>query len=255
MKVSESVFIVTGGSSGLGAATVRRLHAGGARVAICDLDATRGEPLAAELGERSAFARTDVTSEADALVAVKTTLERFGAVHGLINCAGIGPAERVIGKNGPHRLESFARCVQINLIGTFNMIRLVASAMAGQEPNAGGERGVVVNTASIAAYEGQIGQSAYSASKAGIVGMTLPIARELARNAIRVVTIAPGLFLTPMMHSLPQEVQDTLANSIPFPSRLGQPEEFAALAQHVIENEMLNGATIRLDGAVRLAPR
>ncbi|HEX2494315.1 MAG TPA: SDR family NAD(P)-dependent oxidoreductase, partial [Steroidobacter sp.] len=205
MKVSESVFLVTGGSSGLGEATVRRLHGAGARVVICDVDAARGEALATELGSRAAFAKTDVTSESDARAAVQAARERFGAINGLVNCAGIGPAERVVGKAGPHRLESFARCVQVNLVGTFNMIRLAAEAMATQDAKEDGERGVIVNTASIAAYEGQIGQAAYSASKAGIVGMTLPIARELAKSGIRVVTIAPGLFLTPMMRGLPPE--------------------------------------------------
>lgn len=255
MKIKGSSFLVTGGSSGLGEATARRLHAGGANVVICDIDAARGELLAAELGERARFKQTDVTEPDNAVAAVDATRAAFGAIAGLVNCAGIGPAERVLSKAGPHRLDTFARCIQINLIGTFNMIRLAAAAMATQDAAADGERGVIVNTASIAAYEGQIGQAAYAASKAGIVGMTLPIARELARSGIRVVTIAPGLFMTPMMQSLPADVQDALGKSTPFPSRLGQPEEFAALAEHVIQNVMLNGETIRLDGAVRLAPR
>lgn len=255
MKIKGSSFLVTGGSSGLGEATARRLHAGGANVVICDIDAARGELLAAELGERARFKQTDVTEPDNAVAAVDATRAAFGAIAGLVNCAGIGPAERVLGKAGPHRLDTFARCIQINLIGTFNMIRLAAAAMATQDAAADGERGVIVNTASIAAYEGQIGQAAYAASKAGIVGMTLPIARELARSGIRVVTIAPGLFMTPMMQSLPADVQDALGKSTPFPSRLGKPEEFAALAEHVIQNVMLNGETIRLDGAVRLAPR
>lgn len=255
MKIKGSSFLVTGGSSGLGEATARRLHAGGANVVICDIDAARGELLAAELGERARFKQTDVTEPDNAAAAVDATRAAFGAIAGLVNCAGIGPAERVLSKAGPHRLDTFARCIQINLLGTFNMIRLAAAAMATQDAAADGERGVIVNTASIAAYEGQIGQAAYAASKAGIVGMTLPIARELARSGIRVVTIAPGLFMTPMMQSLPADVQDALGKSTPFPSRLGQPEEFAALAEHVIQNVMLNGETIRLDGAVRLAPR
>jgi len=255
MKLSDSVFIVTGGSSGLGAATVRRFHSSGARVLICDLEDIKGRALANELGERGLFLRTDVTSEADAIRAVQTAREQFGEVRGLVNCAGIGPAERVLGKGGPHSLEAFSRCVSVNLIGTFNMIRIVAAAMAAASPQPSGERGVIINTASIAAYEGQIGQAAYSASKAGIVGMTLPIARELARSAIRVVTIAPGLFATPMMQTLPAEAQEALGKATPFPPRLGLPEEYAALAQHIVENEMLNGATIRLDGAVRLAAR
>jgi NAD(P)-dependent dehydrogenase (short-subunit alcohol dehydrogenase family) len=255
MKVAGSTFIVTGGSSGLGEATVRRLHRAGARVLICDVDATRGEALAAEIGDCVEFRRTDVTSEADVRAAVQAAQLAFGTIEGLVNCAGIGPAERILGKNGPHRLESFARCIQVNLAGTFNMIRLAAETMATQSPRDHGERGVIVNTASIAAYEGQIGQAAYSASKAGIVGMTLPIARELAKNGIRVVTIAPGLFLTPMMQGLPIEAQQSLGLATPFPSRLGQPDEYAALVQHIVENVMLNGETIRLDGAVRLAPR
>jgi NAD(P)-dependent dehydrogenase (short-subunit alcohol dehydrogenase family) len=254
MKVTDSVFMVTGGSSGLGAATVRRLHAAGARVLICDLDAVKGNALVDELGERVRFATTDVTREDDAARAVEAAKTELG-IHGLVNCAGIGPAERVLGKSGPHRLETFARCVQINLVGTFNMIRLAAAAMAENAPNPASERGIIVNTASIAAYEGQSGQAAYAASKAGIVGMTLPIARDLARNGIRVVTIAPGLFLTPMMQALPADVQEALGKATPFPQRLGRPEEYAALVQHVVENEMLNGETIRLDGAVRLAAR
>lgn len=255
MKLIDSTFIVTGGSSGLGAATVRRFHAAGARVLICDLEDTKGRTLADELGDRARFLHTDVTSEKDANQAMRAAQENFGGLQGLVNCAGIGPAERVVGKAGPHSLESFSRCIHVNLIGTFNMIRVAALAMAAGSPRPNAERGVIINTASIAAYEGQIGQAAYSASKAGIIGMTLPIARELARSAIRVVTIAPGLFATPMMQALPPEVQDALGKATPFPPRLGQPEEYAALAQHILENEMLNGETIRLDGAVRLTAR
>ena len=255
MQISGSVFIVTGGGSGLGAATVRQLSAEGARVLIADVAVDKAEALASELGGSVRIARTDVTSEADAQSAVDAAQKHFGGLHGLINCAGIGPAERILGKNGPHALASFTRCVQINLIGSFNMIRLAAHAIAQQAPGTSDERGVIINTASIAAYEGQIGQAAYSASKAGIVGMTLPIARELARSGIRVVTIAPGLFLTPMMASLPAEVRDSLGKSTPFPMRLGRPDEFAALVAHIIGNQMINGETIRLDGAVRLAPR
>jgi NAD(P)-dependent dehydrogenase (short-subunit alcohol dehydrogenase family) len=255
MQISDSVFIVTGGSSGLGEATTRRFHNSGARIVIADVATERGEALAKELGERVRFQRTDVANEAEATATVQFAVAQFGAVHGLVNCAGIGPAERVLGKNGPHRLETFAKCIHVNLIGTFNMIRLTAAAMERNAPAASGERGVIVNTASIAAYEGQIGQAAYSASKAGIVGMTLPIARELARAGIRICTIAPGLFLTPMMGTLPPEIQDSLGKLTPFPSRLGRPEEYAQLAQHIVENEMLNGETIRLDGAVRLAPK
>lgn len=255
MQLNGSTFIVTGGSSGLGAATVRRFHAAGARVVIADVNTEIGQQLAAELGASAAFCKTDVTSEADAQSAVNTAQKRFGALTGLVNCAGIGTAERVVGKKGPHRLDVFTRLININLVGTFNMIRLAAAAMQSGAPSASGERGVIVNTASVAAYEGQVGQAGYAASKGGIVSMTLPIARELASSGIRVVTIAPGLFQTPMMAGLPPEVQESLGNSVPFPARLGRPQEYAALAQHIVENEMLNGATIRLDGALRMAPR
>jgi len=255
MQLQNAVFIVTGGASGLGEATVRNFHAAGARVVIADVGAAKGEALAAELGERVAFCATDVTQEAAAQAAVDLAVARFGGLQGLINCAGIGPAWKVLGKEGPHPLDAFARTIQINLIGAFNMIRLAAAAMAKGQPNDEGERGVIVNTASIAAFEGQIGQAAYAASKAGVVGMTLPIARELARSGIRVNTIAPGLFLTPMMATLPQEVQDSLGKSTPFPQRLGRPAEFAAMARAIVENVMVNGEVIRLDGAVRLAAK
>jgi NAD(P)-dependent dehydrogenase (short-subunit alcohol dehydrogenase family) len=255
MKISGSTFIVTGGSSGLGEATVRRLHGAGARVLVCDLDVARGEALVNELGEGAQFAKSDVATEADGRAAIQSARKAFKSIDGLVNCAGIATGERVLSKNGPHRLESFARCVQINLVGTFNMLRLAAEVMAAQEAKADGERGVIVNTASVAAYDGQIGQAAYSASKAGIVGMTLPIARDLAKSGIRVVTIAPGLFMTPMMKGHPLEVQQSLGQQTPFPSRLGEPDEFAALVQHIAENVLLNGETIRLDGAIRMAPR
>jgi NAD(P)-dependent dehydrogenase (short-subunit alcohol dehydrogenase family) len=255
MQLNGTTFIVTGGSSGLGAATAKRFHAGGARVVIADVNVELGARLAAELGGAAVFRATDVTSENDAQAAVDFALERFGGLNGLVNCAGIGPAERVVGKKGVHRLESFARVIGINLIGAFNMIRIAAAAMAKGTPNAAGERGVIVNTASVAAWEGQIGQAAYAASKGGIVSMTLPLARELAGVGIRVCTIAPGIFATPMLAGLPPEIQESLAKSVPFPARLGQPDEYSALAQHVVENEMLNGECIRLDGALRLAPR
>ena len=255
MELKGSTFIVTGGASGLGEATARRLAAAGANVVIADVNAERGNALAAELGACAAFIRTDVTSEADGKAAVQLALEKFSGLQGLVNCAGIGPPEKVLGKEGPHRLETFARVIGINLIGSFNMLRLAAEAMARGNPNAAGERGVIVSTASIAAYDGQIGQAAYSASKGGIVGMTLPIARELARSGIRVVTIAPGLFLTPLLESLPKEAQESLGKSVPFPPRLGRPDEYAALVQHIAENEMLNGEVIRLDGALRMAPK
>ncbi len=255
MKFENSSFIVTGGASGLGEATVRAFHARGAKVVIADLNAERGEKLAAELGTRAAFQRTDVASESDAQACVAKAVASFGGLQGLINCAGIGIAEKVLNKDGPQKLANFARVININLVGSFNMIRLAAEAMSKGEANAAGERGVIVNTASVAAWDGQIGQPAYAASKAGIVGMTLPIARELARFGIRVCTIAPGLFYTPMMESLPAEVQDSLGKSVPFPPRLGRPDEFAQLAAHIIENEMLNGESIRLDGALRMAPK
>jgi NAD(P)-dependent dehydrogenase (short-subunit alcohol dehydrogenase family) len=255
MDLNGSIFIVTGGSSGLGAATVRRFHSRGARVLIADLDADGGQKLATELGQGVRFCRTDVTGEGDAQGAVETAVREFGGLNGLVNCAGIGPAERVVGKKGTHRLESFARVVNVNLIGAFNMIRLAATVMLNGSPNAAGERGVIVNTASVAVWDGQIGQAAYAASKGGIVAMTLPIARELASGGIRVCTIAPGIFATPMLAGLPSDVQDALGKSVPFPQRLGRPDEYAALAEHVVENEMLNGETIRLDGALRMAAR
>jgi len=255
MQLNTSTFIVTGGSSGLGAATARHFHALGARVVIADVNVELGQRLADELGGSAAYCKTDVTSESEAGAAVALARERFGALHGLVNCAGIGPAERVNGKKGPHRLESFSQIIQINLIGAFNMIRLATAAMAANAPNSGGERGVIINTASVAVWDGQIGQAAYAASKGGVVAMTLPIARELASFGIRVCTIAPGIFQTPMLAGLPAEVQESLGKSVPFPSRLGRPEEYAALAQQIVENEMLNGESIRLDGALRMAPR
>ena len=255
MKLQGSIFIVTGGASGLGEASVRALHDGGACVVIADLNVEAGERLAAALGERAVFARTNVADEGDAQAAVELAKARFGGLNGLVNCAGIGSAGKVLGKNGPLPLADFARSIQVNLVGTFNMIRLAAAAMAEGAPQDDGERGVIVNTASVAAFDGQIGQAAYAASKGGIVSMTLPIARELAKNGIRVVTIAPGLFLTPMMHTLPPEVQESLAASVPFPQRLGQPAEYARLVCSIVDNVMINGETIRLDGAIRLAPR
>lgn len=256
MQIQNKVFLITGGGSGLGAATAKMLVGAGAKVVLADVNAEAGAAQAAELGEANArFIRTDVCSEADGKAAVQLALDTFGALHGLANCAGVAPAEKVIGRNGVHGLESFTRTVNINLIGTFNMLRLAAEAMAQNEPDAGGERGIIINTASVAAFDGQIGQAAYSASKSAVVGMTLPIARELARSGIRVMTIAPGIFETPMMAAMPQEVRDSLGASVPFPPRLGRPDEYAALARHIIENTMLNGEVIRLDGALRMAPR
>lgn len=249
MNLAGKTALVTGGGSGLGAASVAMLVEAGAAVMIADIE----PPKANVTGAR--FHRTDVTSESDGASAIAATIAAFGSVHVLVNCAGIAPGERVLGREAPHDLARFTRAVMVNLVGTFNMIRLAAAAMAGNAPDDAGSRGVIVNTASIAAFDGQIGQAAYAASKAGVVGMTLPIARELARSAIRVMTIAPGLFATPMMAGLPTAVQDSLGNTVPFPPRLGQPAEFAALVRHICENEMLNGETIRLDGALRLPPR
>ncbi len=253
MLIKNAVFLVTGGASGLGAATARMAAENGAKVVIADLQSEAGEQLAKDLGGR--FVKCDVTSEAEGKAAVQVATSHFGGLHVLVNCAGIGVAERTIGKDAPHDLARFTRVISINLIGTFNMIRLAAQAMAQAGPNAAGERGVIINTASVAAFDGQIGQAAYSASKGGVVGMTLPIARDLSRNGIRVVTIAPGLFLTPMLLGLPKEAQESLGKQVPFPSRLGRPEEYALLARQIVENEMLNGETIRLDGAIRMAPR
>jgi len=252
MDIKGKVFIVTGGASGLGEGTARMIAAAGGTVVIADKQTDRGQAVANDIG--GAFVSCDVSSETDgqAVVAQATAL---GKLMGLVNCAGIAPAEKTVGKNGPHALGLFTKCITVNLIGSFNMIRLCAEAMSKNDPEATGERGVLISTASVAAYDGQIGQAAYSASKGGIVGMTLPIARDLARNGIRNMTIAPGIFGTPMMFSFPQEVQDALAASVPFPSRLGTPQDYAKLVRHIFENEMLNGEVIRLDGAIRLAPR
>ena len=254
MKLGDLVYLVTGGSSGLGAATVRRLHRGGARVLICNRDSVKGESLAAELGDRVRFVGTDVGSESEAARAVETASRELGGLHGLVNCAGVAAAQPILGDVGPHPLEIFTRCLRVNLIGTFNMIRFAAAVMSRNAPTAGGERGVIVNTSSIVAYDGQIGHAAYAAANAGIIGMTLPAARELGAHGIRVVTIAPGPFHTPRLSSMSEEKLQALAGTTPFPHRLGHPEEYAALVQHVIQNEMLNGETIRLDGALRLAP-
>lgn len=255
MLIGGKSFIVTGGGSGLGAAVARMLAHEGANVAIADVDVQASTAIATELGDAAIFVRTDVTEERDAQAAVDAALARFGHLHGLVNCAGIAPGEKVIGRDGPHRLESFARTIAINLTGTFNMTRLAATAIAEEAPGEDGERGVIVNTASVAAFDGQIGQAAYAASKGGVAAMTLPIARELARYGIRVVSIAPGIFETPMMAGMPQEVREALGKSVPFPARLGRPPEFAALVRHICENAMLNGEIIRLDGALRMAPR
>jgi NAD(P)-dependent dehydrogenase (short-subunit alcohol dehydrogenase family) len=253
MDIAGKVFIVTGGASGLGEGTARMLVANGASVVIADLQADKGEALARELGN-AAFVTCDVSQEADGQAAVAKATA-MGKLMGLVNCAGIAPAVKTVGKDGAHPLALFAKVVSVNLVGSFNMIRLAAEAMAKNEPESTGERGVMISTASVAAYDGQIGQAAYSASKGGVVGMTLPIARDLARNGIRNMTIAPGIFGTPMMFSMPKDVQDALAASVPFPSRLGTPADYAKLVHQIITNDMLNGEVIRLDGAIRLAPK
>lgn len=255
MQVRNRTFLVTGGSSGLGAACAQRLVDNGAQVVIADVNAAAGEALAAKLGKQARFVTTDVTNEASVATAVSITTSAFSALHGVINCAGVAIAAKLLSSRGNHSLDAFNKVIQVNLVGTFNVIRLAAAVMAHGEPGAEGERGVIINTASVAAFDGQIGQVAYAASKGGIVSMTLPLARELARYGIRVMTIAPGIFDTPMMAGLPEKARLSLGEQVPFPSRLGDPAEYAALAQHIIENPMLNGEVIRLDGAIRLAPK
>lgn len=252
MEIKGKIFVVTGAGSGLGAASARVLVEAGASVVLADLNREAGEKLAAEFGDNARFVETDVANEASAVNAVQTAISVFGGLHGLVNCAGVAPAEKVVGRDGPHKLESFARTININLVGTFNMIRLAAEAMMKGEPDAGGERGVIVNTASVAAFEGQLGQAAYAASKGGIVALTLPVARELAKSGIRCVTIAPGIMETPMLLGMPAEVQESLGKMVPFPSRMGKPAEFAGLVRHIVENAYLNGEVIRLDGAIRM---
>ena len=254
MKIDSHVFLVAGGGSGLGAATASLLVAQGARVVIADVN-DAGQAFAATLGESAKFLRTDVTDETATAAAVDLCVAAFGGIHGAINCAGIAPGERVVGKQGPHALATFERAVRINLVGTFNVIRLAAARMTTQPAMESGERGVIVNTSSVAAFEGQIGQAAYAASKAGVNGMTLPIARELAKFGIRVVTIAPGIFDTPMLQGMSDEIRASLGAQVPFPSRLGRPDEYAALVRHIVENEVLNGEVIRLDGAIRMAAK
>jgi NAD(P)-dependent dehydrogenase (short-subunit alcohol dehydrogenase family) len=255
MQIANHVFLVTGGGSGLGSETANMLAENGARVVVADVNEAAGKEMAAHVGGTVRFVKCDVTDEASTRAAVDYCLSEFGAIHGLVNCAGVAPGERVVGRNGPHALASFERAVKINLIGTFNAIRLAAAKMSVQPAEASGERGVIVNTSSVASMDGQIGQAAYAASKAGVNGMTLPIARELAKFGIRVMTVAPGIFDTPMLRGMSEEVRASLGAQVPFPSRLGQPEEYAALVKHIIENEMLNGEVIRLDGAIRMAPK
>ena len=252
MQIKDKVFIVTGGASGLGEGTARMLAREGAKVVIADMQVEKGEAVAKDIG--GVFVKCDVSSEADGQAVVDKATS-LGKLVGLVNCAGIAPAEKTVGKNGAHKLDVFTKTIMVNLVGTFNMIRLAAAAMAQNEPESTGERGVLISTASVAAYDGQIGQAAYSASKGGVVGMTLPIARDLSRNGIRNMTIAPGIFGTPMLFTMPQDVQDALAAGVPFPSRLGTPEDYAKLVKHIVENDMLNGEVIRLDGAIRLAPK
>ena len=255
MQIKNSTVIVTGGSSGLGAATVEMIVAAGGNAIVADVNKAQGEALAARFGKQARYVECDVTREDHGKAAVNAALKDFGGLHGLVNCAGIAVGEKTVGKEGPHSLEKFARVININLIGSFNMIRLAAEAMSKQQANASGERGVIINTASVAAFDGQIGQAAYSASKGGIVGMTLPIARDLARSGIRVMTIAPGIFETPMLLGMPPDVQEALGKMVPFPSRLGKPAEYAQLSRQIFENEMLNGEVIRLDGAIRMQPK
>lgn len=254
MKIDKQVFLIAGGGSGLGAATARRLVADGARVVIADVN-DAGDWVAQQFGAGGRFIRTDVTDEAQVQAAVDLAFSAFGSLRGVVNCAGVAPGERIVGKGGPHALASFERTVRINLVGTFNVIRLAAARMSVEDALPSGERGVIVNTSSVASFEGQIGQAAYAASKAGVNGMTLPIARELARFGIRVVTIAPGIFDTPMLQGMSEEIRASLGAQVPFPPRLGKPEEYAALVAHVVENEVLNGEVIRLDGAIRMAPK
>lgn len=252
MDIQGKTALITGAASGLGEATARLLHARGANVVLVDLPTSQGGALADQLGDEADFVAADVRSEPEVAGAVGTAVDRFGGLHVCVNCAGIGPPQRIVSRNGAHDLGLFRQVVEVNLIGSFNVLRLAAEQMAGQEPDATGDRGVIVNTASIAAFDGQIGQAAYSASKAGIVGMTLPIARDLARHAIRIITIAPGVFNTPMVQQLPQEAIDGLEAGIPFPHRLGEPDEYARTVAHAVENTYLNGETVRLDGALRM---
>lgn len=255
MQIADKVFLITGAGSGLGAAVARMAVAAGARAVLVDLNAATGRDMAAELGPAAHFVRADVTSASEGQAAVAQAVATFGRIDVAVSCAGIAPGERIVGRDGPHGLDSFARAISINLVGTFNMLRLAAQAMTVNAADEGGERGVIVNTASIAAFDGQVGQAAYAASKGGVASLTLPAARELARHGIRVMTIAPGIFATPMMAGLPHDVQTSLGATVPFPPRLGRPQEYAALVRHIVENQMLNGEVIRLDGALRMAPR
>jgi len=255
VDIKNATAIITGGASGLGEATALRLYEAGANIVLADFNDDKGKALEGKLGSRAAFALTDVTNPAQVQAAVELAVSKFGRIDIVVNCAGTGIAMRTLSRSGPHNLDLFKKVIDINLIGTFDMIRLAAEKMAANNPNQWGERGVIINTASVAAYDGQIGQAAYSASKAGVVGMTLTIARDLSSLGIRVCTIAPGLFDTPLLAALPEEAKASLGRQVPFPPRLGRPEEYALLAQQIVENVMLNGETIRLDGAIRMAPK
>jgi 3-hydroxyacyl-CoA dehydrogenase / 3-hydroxy-2-methylbutyryl-CoA dehydrogenase len=255
VRFDQCKAMITGGASGLGEAVVRTLTAVGSKAAILDLDENKGCSLAAELGDNTLFIKTDVSSEESVQTAISQTLKAYGAINLVVNCAGIAPAAKVLGKSGPHDLALFNKVIQVNLVGTFNVVRLAAEKMAENNPGQDGERGVIINTASVAAFEGQIGQAAYSASKGGIAGLTLPLARELASLGIRVVTIAPGIMETPMLMGMPDNVREALGKMVPFPPRLGRPEEYAMLVRQIVENKMLNGTTIRLDGAIRMQPK
>jgi len=255
MEIKDAVIVITGGASGLGEACVRSFLKLGAKISILDFAEERGKAIASELGADALFCRTDVTQESDVQAAIDQTMDRFGAVHAAINCAGVGTPAKVLGKEGPMPMDHFNKVLQINLMGTMNVIRLAAQRMVENPPGEDGEKGVVINTASVAAFDGQIGQAAYSASKAAVAGMTLPIAREFAEYGLRVMTIAPGIFATPMLKGLPENVQEALGKMVPFPKRVGTPGEFAALVQHILENRMLNGEVIRLDGAIRMAAK
>ena len=254
MQIKDNVFVVTGGASGLGAATARMIVAAGGKVVLADVNQEAGAAMEVELGANARFVKTDVSNDESARQAFAVATG-MGVLRGLVNCAGVAPAEKVVGRDGAHKLDSFARTININLIGSFNMIRLAAEIMSASEPDATGERGVIVSTASVAAFDGQLGQAAYAASKGGIVAMTLPIARELARSGIRVMTIAPGIMETPMLMGMPPEVQDALGKMVPFPSRMGKPAEYAALVEHIFGNQYLNGEVIRLDGSIRMAAK
>ena len=255
MEIKNKTFLITGGASGLGYATAKMIIENGGNAVLLDVNAETGEKAENELGKNTKFVKADVTSEEQVQNAVDAAVNHFGGINGVSNCAGIGPAMRVVGKNGPHNLEFFSKVITINLIGTFNVLRLATNVMQNNLPNEGGERGIIINTASVAAFDGQIGQAAYSASKGGIIAMTLPIARELARMGIRVMAIAPGIFETPLLASMPDDVRESLGKQVPFPPRLGQPDEYANLVKHIIENQMLNGEVIRLDGAIRMGAK